>query len=125
MNPPSKDGDHEFPVPGPFRPGLLAIVEAFRHGDYGLQVPIPGVAVPDASTARQIERYIRDYGETLSSLPASTWQSSVSRWMEGYWALVVDLYTDEGGRSDLILAAQVFEDPGGKYRIEVMGVYVP
>lgn len=125
MKTPSKDGDNEYPVPEPFRPQIVAIIEAFRRGDYGLQVPVPGVDQPDASTAQQIEAYVQDYGETLSSLPASTWQTSVSRWMEGYWELVVDLYTDESGESDLILAAQVFEDEAGKYRIEVTGVYVP
>ena len=125
MKIPSKDGDNEYPVATPFRPQLVAIVESFRRGDYGLQASIPGVGKLDASTARQIESYLLDYGEALSSLPASTWESSVSRWMGGYWELVVDLYTDEGGESDLVLAAQVFEEAAGKYRTEVTGVYVP
>ena len=125
MKTPIKDADDEYAVPEPFRPPLVAIVEAFRRGDYGLRTAIPMVGDVDDATEQQIREYIRDYGETLSALPASTWDTSVSRWMEGYWDLVVDLHTDEAGESDLVLAAQVFEDEGGQYRFEVNGVYVP
>lgn len=94
-------------------------------GDYALQQRVATVDAIDPSTAQQIESYILDYGETLASLPTSTWDTSVSRWMEGYWELLVELYTVESGESDLVLSARVFEHGDGQYRIEVMGVYVP
>ena len=122
---PTKDEDNEYPVADVFRPTLYAIVEAFRVGDFRLQQGIAGVDSVCASTATQIEDYINDYGETLAALPDESWNTSVSRWMNGYWDILVDLYTVQSGESDLALPARIFEQESGGYRIEIVGVYVP
>ena len=85
---------------------------------------ISGEHTVDASTASQIQDYLADYGETLVPLPDATWESSVSQWMGGHWDVVVDLFTEESGRSDLVLAARVFDDRGS-LQIVVDGVFVP
>jgi hypothetical protein len=61
------------------------------------------------ATAEQIRRYLADYGCTLVELPEDTWQTSVSQWMETHWEVLVDLWTAEEGRSDLVLAGRVVE----------------
>jgi hypothetical protein len=40
------------------------------------------------------------------------------------WDVLIDLWTVESGRSDLVLDARVFEVPSG-YRYEIHLVYVP
>ena len=44
--------------------------------------------------------------------------------MGEYWEVLVDLYTVESGRSDMVLHARVFAENDG-YRIEPGMVYVP
>ncbi|WP_423252184.1 DUF7668 domain-containing protein [Vibrio vulnificus] len=45
-------------------------------------------------------------------------------WMETHWDVLIDLWTETEGLSDLVLQAKVFESKDGyKYQIEM--VYVP
>jgi len=44
--------------------------------------------------------------------------------MGSYWDAIVDLWTAESGKSDLVLTVRVFEEGDGS-RFEVNGVYVP
>ncbi len=67
---------------------------------------------------------IADYGAHLVELPEACWASSVCQWMGGYWDVLVDLFTEEEGRSDLVLSLRVREG-GGEYLFEVMSVHVP
>ena len=53
-----------------------------------------------------------------------TWRTSVSQWMGTYWDTVIDLWTAESGKSDLILSVRVHEAVDG-YRFAVNGLYVP
>jgi len=62
--------------------------------------------------------------ETLAELPDETWATSVSQWMGTHWEVLVDLWTVESGKSDLVLDARVFEQETG-FRIEIHSVYVP
>ena len=71
-----------------------------------------------------MKRYLADYGETLIDLPDETWETSVSQWMGPHWDVLVDLWTAESGRSDLVLHVQVFETRSG-FRVEIHAVYVP
>ena len=73
--------------------------------------------------AKQIED-VAEYGETLVELPHDTWTTSVAQWLGTRWDVLVDLWTEGEGRSDLVLHARVFEANGG-YRYEVHLVYVP
>ncbi len=76
------------------------------------------------AVADQILAYVTDYGETLAELPDDTWQSSVSQWMGTHWDILVDLWTVESGKSDLVLSGRVFESNGG-YRFEIDSLHVP
>ncbi|KFN46153.1 DUF7668 domain-containing protein [Arenimonas metalli] len=122
--PPAKDGESEQPIPMVWRPTLARIVEAFASGDFGLDRGIPVVAPVSAETASQIRMSIADYGATLAPLPDQAWDTSVCIWYGDHWSLLVDLWTEEEGRSDLVLDARVTE-AGSGYRTAVHLVYVP
>ncbi|MCL1524999.1 DUF7668 domain-containing protein [Xanthomonas nasturtii] len=111
----------QLPIPRHWRQTFLEIVAAFAAGDYRRE--IPGVMPISAETGSQLQRYIRDYGATLSALPEDTWDSSVCIWTGDHWDALVDLWTHEEGRSDLVLHAKVSEEPS--LMIIVHMVYVP
>lgn len=121
---PKKDPDHELPIATPWRPVLKQVVGAFVKADYRLASGVPDVAPISAAKARQIRAYLKDYGETLVELADDTWKTSISRWMEDYWEVLVDLWTEESGRSDMVLSARVYETKVG-FRFEVLSVHVP
>ncbi|MCE9575998.1 MAG: hypothetical protein K8W52_22795 [Deltaproteobacteria bacterium] len=100
------------------------IVKAFAEGDYDLARGIPRVTQPSKATADHARAYVEDYGETLAELPEETWRSSVSQWMGNHWEVLVDLWTLESGRSDLVLHLLVREDADG-FRFEIHLLYVP
>lgn len=85
---------------------------------------IPSVASPSKATADQIRTYIADFGGTLAELPDEAWGSSVSQWMETHWEVLVDLWTVESGKSDLVLYLRVFE-AGTGFRFEIDSLHVP
>lgn len=121
---PIKDAEHEGPVALVWRPVLREIVEAIRRGNPALASALPAVAPVAPETAEQIRDYVTDYGELLVALPEATWDSSVALWMEDFWEVLVDLWTEGEGRSDLTLHVRVFEHGTG-YCFEVGPVYVP
>jgi hypothetical protein len=122
--PVAKDEDRQVPVPGIWRPTLAAIVEAFREGDFELARGIPEVSPISPEDADAISENIEGYGATLTALPDDSWRTSVCQWMDGYWHVLVDLYTQEEGASDLALDVRVREHGTG-YLFEVHLVYVP
>lgn len=121
---PVKDEEKEHPVAGAWRPTLREITKAIAEGDYGLSRGIPNVGPVSDATANQIRTYVSQYPETLTELSDDTWNSSVAQWMRTHWEVIVDLWTIESGRSDLILSVFVFETSDG-FRFEVDSVHVP
>lgn len=119
-----KDETGEQPIPTAWRKTLREIVDAFVIGDYRLDKGVAGVEPVSADTASHIWSYLKDYGATLIALPEATWNSSVCIWYGDYWNALVDLWTQEEGRSDLVLDVRVTE-AGTGFRIEVHLVYVP
>lgn len=119
-----KDGEAAHPVASVWRAAFRAVVAAFRRGDYTLARGVPSVAPVSPAAASQIAGYIAAYGETLAELPDATWESSVAQWTGTHWDVLVDLWTLESGRSDMVLAARVFEVEGS-HRIQIDSVYVP
>lgn len=119
-----KDEDNEQPIPTAWRPVFREIVRVLVQGDYRLSVGIPGVAPVSAKSAKQIQEYIDDYGETLVELPEKTWASSVCVWMGNGWDILIDLWTKKEGRSDLVLSARVKQTKAGLI-VHVEMVYVP
>ena len=119
-----KDDDAAHPVAAEWRPVLAGIVGAFARGDYSLVHAIRGVDAIPHKVADQIRAYIADYGATLVELPNDTWANSCAQWMGNHWDVLVDLWTKEEGRSDLVLGVKVTE-LAGEPRFTVELVYVP
>ena len=119
-----KDEESERAIPTAWRGIFSNIVEAFSKKDYSLSIGGEGVSFISDETANHIREYIHDYGEKLIPLPEETWESSVCIWMGTHWDVLIDLWTQGEGRSDLVLGAQVSEQGNG-YIIEVDMVYVP
>ncbi len=121
---PIKDENAAHSIASVWRPTLRQIVDAFVDGDYTLARGLPSVAPIPPAVAKQIAKYLEDYGETLLELPDETWQSSIAQWMGDHWEILVDLWTVESGQSDLVLSGRVFETDGG-FQIVVDSVHVP
>lgn len=117
----AKDGENEIAVPQAWRPKLAAIVDALIQGGEPL---LPQVIRQDPDVWASAQDTIRAYGAHLKRLPDESWNSSVCIWYGDFWDVLVDLYTEEEGRSDLVLQVHVYE-VGDGYRYEVVLVYVP
>ncbi|MCS0583194.1 hypothetical protein NX784_16510 [Massilia pinisoli] len=122
--PVTKDPDKEGPIPSAWRPILKSIADAFAREDYLLKEGISGVAPISEETAEQVREYIQDYGAKLVELPPTSWDTSVCIWMGDHWDALIDLWTEEEGRSDLVLEVHVSE-AGSGYLVTVYMVYVP
>ena len=119
---PVKDPRLSHPVATAWRPVFREVVRAFSNGDF--RPSVPGVDAIDEQTSEQIKAYLKAYGERLVDLPDAVWDTSASQWMGEHWEVLVDLWTVESGRSDLVLSAGVAEDGAG-FRFSITGVYVP
>lgn len=117
----AKDGENEVPVPEVWRLTLTTIVDALIQGG---EPSLPQVALQSPDVWVNAQENIRAYGAHLRKLPDESWNSSVSIWYGEFWDVLVDLYTEEEGRSDLVLQVHVYE-VGDGYRYEVASVYVP
>ena len=122
--PVTKDADNEAPIPSAWRPVLKSIVDAFAREDYLLNDGLSGVAPISEETADQVREYIQDYGAKLVELPPESWDTSVCIWMGNRWDALIDLWTEDEGRSDLVLEAHVSEADSG-YVVAIHMVYVP
>lgn len=116
--------DDEHPVPDDLKPRFQELVAALVAGDFQLSKhSLGGVAPIEEDTARFIQGQISAYGAKLTSLSDEVWDRSAYRWMDGHWAFLIDLSTDDEAVSDLTLHAKLFDGPGGL--IEVWSVHVP
>lgn len=122
--PVTKNSNSEGPIPSAWRPILKSIADAFAREDYLLKVGISGVAPISEETAEHVRDYIRDYGAKLVELPPQSWDTSVCIWMGDHWDALVDLWTEDEGRSDLVLEVKVSE-VGSGYLVAIHMVYVP
>jgi hypothetical protein len=122
--PVTKDAHNEGPIPSAWRPILKSIVDAFARGDYALKDGLSGVAPISEETAQQMRESIQDYGAKLIELPPQSWDTSVCIWMGNRWDALIDLWTEDEGRSDLVLEVDVSEADSG-YVVAIYMVYVP
>jgi len=119
----SKDSQAQHPIAMSWRSTLSEVVARIAAQDYFIQGIASVDSVP-AGTAAQIRDNVAGYGETVVKLPEESWATSVAQWMGDSWEVLVDLWTEESGRSDLVLSVRVFETEVG-FRFQVSGVYVP
>lgn len=122
---PAKDDALQVPVPEVWRPTLKAVVDSLVRRDTIIGAGLPSVDPVPGETSHQCLEAIGDYGDfTLIPLPDESWDTSVALWSGDRWRCLVDLWTAEEGRSDLVLDVEVFESAPG-YRFSVHLVYVP
>ena len=69
-------------------------------------------------------RPIEEHGAKLVSLPQESWATSVCIWMGDHWVALIDLWTEEEGRSDLVLQVHISE-VSSEPIVTVYVVYVP
>lgn len=119
-----KDLENQSQIPTIWRKTFERMVDAIKTGDFESLGAIEGVEPIKDEVATFMRQNIEDYGGTLAHLPSETWETSACQWMDGYWDVLVDLYTTEAGRSDLALAARVRERDG-KYSFAINSVHVP
>lgn len=117
--------DDENPIPNVWRNTLYQIIEALKDENYSVLIAIPNVTSLSKDEVKQMTLNIKDYGAHLINLSEETWSTSVCRWQGGnVWDLLIDLYTREEGKSDLVLAVRIFEE-GVEYRFSILDIYVP
>jgi hypothetical protein len=119
-----KDEDKELPVPTEWRKPLADIVACLASGDFSKLSSLPAVTLEGGWGWQSIERYIKSYGCKLTSLPEESWRTSIYRWMDGYWDVLVDLFTIEEGCSDLVMFVRVYPREGS-YAFQIQSVHVP
>ena len=121
---PHKD-ESEGPVPELWRPTFSAVVDSLVERALTIGGGLPEVEpVPDA-VREQCLSAVDNYGDVdLVPLPQETWKSSVTAWQGDHWLCLIDLWTEQEGRSDLVLEAEVRERTLG-FRFTVNMVYVP
>lgn len=118
------DKDTATPVPSAWRETLIKIIEAFKNNDLESFNNIDGIKKLNLDAIQEIAFNIIDYGETLISLPDETWNTSECSWVGVCWNVIVDLFTEKEGRSDLILSVKVFEKDGS-FEFSVQDIFVP
>ena len=119
----AKDDELEGPVPTEWRSKLADIANALTHRNYRLK-DLEDVDLLDEETAAGIAKNIAAYGGALAILPEESWRTSICQWQLSFWEVLVDLFTEEERRSDLVLHVRVFERGAG-FVFKVHHVYVP
>lgn len=120
--PVAKNEDEELPVPTEWRKPLGDIVACLASEEFGKLPSVAPVTPLTDEECSNIELYIRDYGATLTTLPEESWKTSIYRWMDGYWHVLVDLFTVEEG--DLVLSLRVYPVEGS-YTFRIEWLHVP
>ncbi|MEV4216547.1 hypothetical protein [Micromonospora sp. NPDC049662] len=125
MGDPVKDATLEGPIPEAWRPTLKAVVDSLVGRDAAIGAGLPPVDPVPTEISQKCRQAIDNYGDvTLITPPDESWNTSVALWFGDHWRCLVDLWTEEEGRSDLVLDVDVFENgPGYRYRVNL--VYVP
>jgi hypothetical protein len=121
--PVSTDPRSQQPIATRWRRTLREIIKRLADGDYALQ-GISSVDPLSPASANQIRAYLAEYGETLVEIPEETWTTSASQWAGTHWDVLVDLWTAESGKSDLVLSVRVVE-VDTNFRFQVDSVHVP
>ena len=117
--------ESEGPVPHAWRATLEGVVSSMVRRDFVLASNLPAVESPSPRETRDLLHAVEDYGEvTLVPLPEDAWDTSVCSWRGDHWECLVDLWTEEEGRSDLVMSVNVIERDG-TFRYSVNLVYVP
>jgi hypothetical protein len=122
--PVSKTKNQEMPVPIAWRPALKALADAIV-GKRALRSIEGFVFRAIEDDGLEVSRSnIEAYPDKLGFLAEDSWKSSIYVWNEGFWEVLVDLTTEAGDLSDLVMHAKVTEREDG-YFIEPGLIFVP
>lgn len=113
--------EDERPVPECWRNTLREVVKEIAAGR---RPCMPEVFLASPKAWADMVANIHAYGAHLIDLPEETWSTSVCIWNGTCWEVLLDLFTFEEGRSDLVLEVLVHEASDG-YRFELLLIYVP
>lgn len=75
-------------------------------------------------SAGELRRAVAEYGGTVSPSPFIVDEPIAVTAEPGVWAVDVDLFTAEEGRSDLTLSLRVLESPGPHYEVQLDDLHV-
>ncbi len=113
-------------IPHAWRETLGAIVDSLLRGDLSIGEDLANVVPVPEDVSNQCRETVASYGSvTWIRLPEETWSTSVAMWQGNHWECLVDLWTAEEGRSDLVLEVTVTEDPETGFRFRPHLVYIP
>ncbi|OTG67486.1 DUF7668 domain-containing protein [Acinetobacter silvestris] len=119
------DSALQSPIPTIWRDTIVLIVEAFKDKDFARLNTIPDVQFIDLEYALELAESIVNYGAHLISLSKDAWDTSVCLYMQNdFWIAIIDLFTVEEGRSDLILDLRIFKKEN-QFEFQINGIYVP
>ena len=118
------DSEFQSPIPSIWRDCIIQIVEAFKDKDFGRLNTLPSVQCIDLAYAEEIAENIDAYGAHLISLAEESWHTSVCIYMENEsWKAIIDLFTVEEGRSDLILDLFIVKKEN-QFIFQINNIYV-
>jgi hypothetical protein len=107
------------------RSTVSALTGRLAQGDYE---GLCRLANGSRLAATEVERVVRDYGRRLVTLPVEAFQTidvvPVSNSNPQRWSVVVPLWSEEEGRSDLSLELTVEDLPGAAYSVEIDDLHV-
>ena len=116
-----KDENTERAVPTDWRQSLKTIADAFVSG----QLPNgKGIRTVEADTLSISIGNIKDYPDILRPLAENCWETSVYIWTGTHWDVLVDLISEDGETTDLVMHVQVYE-VGQCYEFQPYLIYVP
>ena len=119
------DSEFQSPIPNIWRDCIIQIIEAFKDKDFGRLNTLPSVQCIDLAYASEIAENIDAYGAHLISLAEESWNTSVCIYMENEsWKAIIDLFTVEEGRSDLIIDLFIFKKEN-QFIFQINNIYVP
>ncbi|OTG97337.1 hypothetical protein B9T24_04245 [Acinetobacter sp. ANC 4654] len=119
------DSEFQSPIPSIWKDCIIQIVEAFKDKDLARLNTLPSVQRIDLAYASKIAENIDAYGAHLMSLAEESWHTSVCIYMENEsWKAIIDLFTVEEGRSDLIIDLFIFKKEN-QFIFQINNIYVP
>ena len=119
------DSEFQSPIPSIWKDCIIQIVEAFKDKDLARLNTLPSVQCIDLAYASEIAENIDAYGAHLISLAEESWHTSVCIYMENEsWKAIIDLFTVEEGRSDLIIDLFIFKKEN-QFIFQINNIYVP
>lgn len=111
--------------PAKLRVSVSALTDRLVERDYD---GFCGLARTSRIAAQDVERVVRDYGCSLTPLPLAAFQSvdvvPISGSDPQRWSVVVPLWSQVEGRSDLSLELTVEDSPAETYPVEVDDLHV-